>query len=543
MNYLTSAETNSAGTKMAPGLCAANVTFHQPNGEVMTSIKLPIDYQQHLSCLLKDSHVLQKDINRYYAATTPLPLPTCVAKPPSDIYNGASMFCPSSYEHYPKNGNVSFLLDPKVTSYQIPTNQSSAHTLQPSQGGLSYQINRDNHLQDPIKMPSEFLGAITVDDFDCQTEENSFLPNTDQGEDWHVDCEELNLLIEDKGNPTVDASISTAHGQEWQVESTGLLIGKEGNPTLNEVYGAAQDLPTCPMKSQDCKAGEEYACPVKEPLDLNPSVSVADSGTKQRMRWTIEHHDRFVKAVDELGGPDSYMTYWQKFRLARYQPAAKEGESIELVTAGNHFIDNISVTAALMLRLLEARLPAKRYSDWIIEYSDKRSASSEGKKRISADLENGKSEIVNNILLAYSAFREHGSLRLRFELQKFLREQLEFQRTFQLQAKQSVDQLQMLLEEQKKVSQAFFQAHKPVSSVSSSSGKEASSDPPAADEVQILTDRYHAEDGCFKGDIECDRSSVELDAQLPASSHKRPRLEMEHPDASFLNMSQEPERV
>ncbi|KAL5972397.1 hypothetical protein ACLOJK_041651 [Asimina triloba] len=110
---------------------------------------------------------------------------------------------------------------------------------------------------------------------------------------------------------------------------------------------------------------------------------------------------------------------------------------------------------------------------------NKRSASSEGKKRISADLENGKSKM---------AFREHGSLRLRFELQKFLREQLEFQRTFQLQAKQSVDQLQMLLEEQKKVSQAFFQAHKPVSSVSSSSGKEASSDPPAADEVQILTD-------------------------------------------------------
>lgn len=45
--------------------------------------------------------------------------------------------------------------------------------------------------------------------------------------------------------------------------------------------------------------------PCSEQLDLNISSSSCDNSSKVRIRWTLELHDCFVKAVENIGGADS----------------------------------------------------------------------------------------------------------------------------------------------------------------------------------------------------------------------------------------------
>lgn len=159
-----------------------------------------------------------------------------------------------------------------------------------------------------------------------------------------------------------------------------------------------QQMPQ-PAASQ---SGEVYA--VATPL------SSANSGSsKQRMRWTPEKHERFVQAVNQLGGceratPKAVLklmnyddmtiyhvkSHLQKYRTARYRPDPSEGTSEKK----NSSVDELpSLDLRTGIGLTEA-------------------------------------------------------LRLQMEVQKQLHEQLEIQRTLQLRIEEQGRYLQMMFEKQ-----------------------------------------------------------------------------------------------
>ncbi|XP_077240857.1 protein PHOSPHATE STARVATION RESPONSE 3-like isoform X2 [Tasmannia lanceolata] len=221
--------------------------------------------------------------------------------------------------------------------------------------------------------------------------------------------------------------VNTAEPDGWQVESgqINLIISSEDNPRMDEICGLPQD--SCfTLKSKDYQMDRNVTSPIEELFEINPSTFGSDSVIKSRMRWTEELHDCFVQAINDLGGPDSatpksivakmnvkgltkfhVKSHLQKYRLARYRPESKE---------------------------------------------DKRSACSEGKKRSTIDEEN---------MAPIKAVDDSEALRQRWELQKNLHDQLEFQKALQLQAEENARRLQKLLDEQKKVGEAFMQAIQP----------------------------------------------------------------------------------
>ncbi|KAG8099943.1 hypothetical protein GUJ93_ZPchr0013g36276 [Zizania palustris] len=142
----------------------------------------------------------------------------------------------------------------------------------------------------------------------------------------------------------------------------------------------------------------------------SPTAASNTSNCKTRMRWTPELHERFVDAVNILGGSEKatpkgvlklmkadnltiyhVKSHLQKYRTARYRPELSEGSS------------------------------------------EKKAASKEDIPSI--DLKGGNFDLTE-------------ALRLQLELQKRLHEQLEIQRSLQLRIEEQGKCLQMMLEQQ-----------------------------------------------------------------------------------------------
>ncbi|KAI0499642.1 hypothetical protein KFK09_017850 [Dendrobium nobile] len=144
----------------------------------------------------------------------------------------------------------------------------------------------------------------------------------------------------------------------------------------------------------------------------SPSSSMSGAPPRPRMRWTPELHERFVDAVNQLGGSEKatpkgvlklmkvegltiyhVKSHLQKYRTARYRPDSFEGSSEKRVYP-------LDETASL-------------------------------------DLKTGR-ELTE-------------ALRLQMEVQKRLHEQLEIQRNLQLRIEEQGRYLQMIFEQQYKV--------------------------------------------------------------------------------------------
>ncbi|KAL5197019.1 hypothetical protein ABZP36_000531 [Zizania latifolia] len=182
-----------------------------------------------------------------------------------------------------------------------------------------------------------------------------------------------------------------------------------GTETEPQVGPAAQSSivvhQSAAQQSISSQPGEPSAVAVP-----SPTAASNTSNCKTRMRWTPELHERFVDAVNILGGSEKatpkgvlklmkadnltiyhVKSHLQKYRTARYRPELSEGSS------------------------------------------EKKAASKEDIPSI--DLKGGNFNLTE-------------ALRLQLELQKRLHEQLEIQRSLQLRIEEQGKCLQMMLEQQ-----------------------------------------------------------------------------------------------
>uniref|UniRef100_A0ACD5Z738 Uncharacterized protein n=1 Tax=Avena sativa TaxID=4498 RepID=A0ACD5Z738_AVESA len=196
---------------------------------------------------------------------------------------------------------------------------------------------------------------------------------------------------------------------------------------LSEQLGIAiTDYEESPRLDEDLR---NDGSSVKVQLSSSPSSSETAACNKTRMRWTLELHERFVEALEKLGGPEKatpkgvlklmkiegltiyhVKSHLQKYRLAKYLPEAKE-----------------------------EKRPSK----------DKKAQSAEN------ETDPGKNK----------SFQIAEALRMQMEVQKQLHEQLEVQKKLQLRIEEHARYLQKILEQQK--------ARKSMSSTRSSTGGES----------------------------------------------------------------------
>jgi len=171
----------------------------------------------------------------------------------------------------------------------------------------------------------------------------------------------------------------------------------------------------------------------------SPVTSGGSGSAKQRLRWTPDLHDRFVEAINQLGGADRatpkgvlkvmgvqgltiyhVKSHLQKYRLAKYIPESLEGGKSDK-KKGNEIISNLEATSGT--QIAEA-------------------------------------------------------LQMQMEVQKRLHEQLEVQRQLQLRIEAQGRYLQKIIEEQQKMGTA---KHETLSSPETS--------PPRYGEPGDITDK------------------------------------------------------
>uniref|UniRef100_A0ACD5VDV2 Uncharacterized protein n=1 Tax=Avena sativa TaxID=4498 RepID=A0ACD5VDV2_AVESA len=194
--------------------------------------------------------------------------------------------------------------------------------------------------------------------------------------------------------------------------------------------------PVQPLTSVHQSASQQIVTTQSAELSIvaAPSPSASSNTSKTRMRWTPELHERFVDAVNILGGSEKatpkgvlklmkadnltiyhVKSHLQKYRTARYRPELSEGSS-ERLDASKEELPSIDLKGSF--DLTEA-------------------------------------------------------LRLQLELQKRLHEQLEVQRSLQLRIEEQGKCLQIMIEQQCKPG-----ADKVLDASTSAEGSKLSSEPP-----------------------------------------------------------------
>ncbi|PKA57894.1 Protein PHR1-like 1 [Apostasia shenzhenica] len=185
--------------------------------------------------------------------------------------------------------------------------------------------------------------------------------NEIQEEDVHSDdlLKDFLNLPEDTadGNLQMDLQILS--------DQLGIAITDSGeSPRLDDIYEPSHGLPSFQIT---CKTANQQVETSKVCVQTK-STNSSTAASKQRLRWTLELHERFVDAVKKLDGPEKatpkgvlklmnvdgltiyhVKSHLQKYRLAKYLPETKEGD-LCLSKTSSHLVG--SVIAKFPVKLL-----------------------------------------------------------------------------------------------------------------------------------------------------------------------------------------------
>lgn len=203
---------------------------------------------------------------------------------------------------------------------------------------------------------------------------------------------------------------------EFQFLSEQLGIGitdHDESPRLDDqedIYDRPPQTSSCPVLS--CSNQEEGLQRAGSPVKAQLSSYRAACNNKPRLRWNLELHELFVKAVNKLGGPEK---------------ATPKG------------VLKLMKVEGLTIYHVKSHLQKYRFAKYLPETKEDMKSSSEDKMPGSNP---GRKKILKSLQVAEA-------LRMQMEVQKQLHEQLEVQRQLQVRIEEHAKYLQKILEQQK----------------------------------------------------------------------------------------------
>lgn len=203
-------------------------------------------------------------------------------------------------------------------------------------------------------------------------------------------------------------------------EQLGIAItDHDESPRLDDqedIYDRPPQTSSCPVLScSDQEEGLQRAgSPVKAQLS---SSRAASCNNKPRLRWTLELHELFVKAVNKLGWPEK---------------ATPKG------------VLRLMKVEGLTIYHVKSHLQKYRFAKYLPETKEDMKSSSEDKisKSEMPGSNAGRKKILRSLQVAEA-------LRMQMEVQKQLHEQLEVQRQLQVRIEEHAKYLHKILEQQK----------------------------------------------------------------------------------------------
>lgn len=199
-------------------------------------------------------------------------------------------------------------------------------------------------------------------------------------------------------------------------EQLGIAItDHDESPRLDDIYDRPPQTSSCPVLS--CSDQEEGLQRAGSPVKAQLSSSRAASCNKPRLRWTLELHELFVKAVNKLGGPEK---------------ATPKG------------VLRLMKVEGLTIYHVKSHLQKYRFAKYLPETKEDMKSSSEDKisKSEMPGSNAGRKKILRSLQVAEA-------LRMQMEVQKQLHEQLEVQRQLQMRIEEHAKYLHKILEQQK----------------------------------------------------------------------------------------------
>ncbi|KAL6542974.1 Myb transcription factor phl7 [Orobanche hederae] len=173
-----------------------------------------------------------------------------------------------------------------------------------------------------------------------------------------------------------------------------------------------------------------------------------DLASKQRLRWTHELHERFVDAVAQLGGPDSFG--WGKKSSDRFN-FAKFSDIVRpyITGATPKGVLRVMGVEGLTIYHVKSHLQKYRLATYLPDSSDGKKAEKKESIDMLANLDGG------------SGMQITEALKLQMEVQKRLHEQLEVQRQLQLRIEAQGKYLKKIIEEQQRLHGVLAEAPPP----------------------------------------------------------------------------------
>ncbi|PUZ74003.1 hypothetical protein GQ55_1G031400 [Panicum hallii var. hallii] len=249
---------------------------------------------------------------------------------------------------------------------------------------------------------------------------SSLLFGADLSNGGHDDAEHsgdlkdfLNLSgdVSEGSFPGESNSMAFSEQMEFQFlsEQLGIAItNNEESPRLDDIYDR-------PPQTSSSYSDQENLQSAASLVKVQLSSSRAEVCNKPRLRWTLELHERFVEAVNKLGGPEK---------------ATPKG------------VLKLMKVEGLTIYHVKSHLQKYRFAKYLPETKEDKKSSSEGKK--------SQSVIPGNDAGKTKSLQVAEALRMQMEVQKQLHEQLEVQRQLQLRIEEHARYLQKILEQQQK---------------------------------------------------------------------------------------------